>query len=81
MSAISNVHAIHIVKCSWCNRLGHEQVNCPIWIGCIAHEREKQIRLKEMQVTDEYSPSKGALVAFLLEVLVAAVILAFTGIR
>jgi hypothetical protein len=80
MSAISNVHAIHIVKCSWCNRLGHEQVNCPIWIGCIAHEREKQIRLNEMQ-TDDGSASKGILVAFLLEVLVAAVILAFTGIR
>lgn len=49
MSAISNVNAIHIVRCSWCSRLGHEQTNCPIWIGCIAHEREKQLRLEEMQ--------------------------------
>jgi hypothetical protein len=49
MNAISNVQAIHIVRCSWCSRLGHEQTNCPIWIGCIAHEREKQLRLKERQ--------------------------------
>jgi hypothetical protein len=49
MNTISNVNAIHIVRCSWCNRLGHELTNCPSWIGCIAHEREKQKRLKERQ--------------------------------
>ena len=49
MNAISNTNVIHLVRCSWCNKVGHELTSCPHWIGCIAHEREKQLRLKEMQ--------------------------------
>jgi hypothetical protein len=63
MNAISNVNAIHIVRCSWCNRLGHEQTNCPSWIGCIAHEREKQLRLKEMQAESDPLISDDGLAA------------------
>ena len=77
MNAISSTNVIHLVRCSWCNKLGHELTSCPHWIGCIAHERDKQARLEAMQPEREseaYGTIKGMLSGFLVMAVVYGIV-------
>lgn len=73
MNAISNTNVINLVRCSWCNKVGHELTSCPHWIGCIAHEREKKRSLEAMQSQREHE-SWGTLRAMFSGFVVMAVV-------
>ena len=74
MNAISNTNAIHLVRCSWCNKIGHELNNCPYWLGCMANEIvRKRNRLEAMQPQRE-AEAHGTLKGMLSGLVVMAVV-------